>query len=47
LLGADAYLSVARAWRTAGRPDRAEEILTGFRAAALTAGWRALADLAS
>jgi hypothetical protein len=43
LLGADAYASVARAWRDAGSPDRADEILTGFRRAALAAGWPALA----
>ncbi|GAA3159347.1 hypothetical protein GCM10010531_08400 [Blastococcus jejuensis] len=39
LAGADAYLGIARAWRGAGRPDRAEEIVTGFRAAAAAAGW--------
>ena len=43
LLGADAYLSVARAWRRAGRPERAEEILAGFRGAALATGWHGLA----
>lgn len=47
LLGADAYLGVARAWRRADRPDRADAILSGFRAAAVTAGWPALAALAS
>jgi DNA-binding SARP family transcriptional activator len=44
LLGADAYRGVARAWRTAGDPDRADRILTDFRAAADAAGWSALAD---
>ena len=42
LLGADAYLGVARAWRRAGDPDRADRILTGFRAAARAAGWAVL-----
>jgi hypothetical protein len=37
--GADAYLSIARAWRAAGEADRAEEITAGFRAAAVRAGW--------
>jgi DNA-binding SARP family transcriptional activator len=46
LLGADAYLGVARAWRRAGHPERAEAILAGFRTAALGAGWAALAALA-
>ncbi|MCW2635370.1 MAG: transcriptional regulator, putative ATPase, winged helix family [Blastococcus sp.] len=45
LLGADAYLGVARAWRGAGRPDSADRILSGFRAAAVAAGWPALAEL--
>ena len=44
LLGADAYLAVARAWRRAGEPDRAEAVLTGFRAAAASAGWPVLAS---
>jgi hypothetical protein len=39
LLGADAYLSIARAWRAAGRAERAEEIEAGFRRAADAAGW--------
>ena len=43
LVGADAYLGVARAWRRAGDPDRADAVLTGFRAAADAAGWSALA----
>jgi hypothetical protein len=43
LLGADAYLGVARAWRRAGHADRADAVLTGFRAAAVAAGWPALA----
>jgi DNA-binding SARP family transcriptional activator len=47
LLGADAYLGVAGAWRRAGRPDRADDVLAGFRTAALAAGWPALADAAS
>jgi DNA-binding SARP family transcriptional activator/tetratricopeptide (TPR) repeat protein/energy-coupling factor transporter ATP-binding protein EcfA2 len=46
LLGADAYLGVARAWRRAGHPDRADAVLTGFRAAAVAAGWPALAAAA-
>jgi hypothetical protein len=46
LLGADAYLGVARAWRRAGDHDRAERILTDFRAAAGAAGWSTLADTA-
>jgi hypothetical protein len=44
LLGADAYLGVARAWRRAGRPDRADEILTGLRDAARAAGWTEFAE---
>jgi DNA-binding SARP family transcriptional activator len=43
LLGADAYLGVARAWRTAGQEARAEAVLAGFRSAAVDAGWSALA----
>jgi hypothetical protein len=46
LLGADAYGSVARACRRAGRPERAEEIIGGFRAAAEVAGWQGLAGSA-
>jgi hypothetical protein len=42
LLGADVYLALARAWRRAGCPDRADEVLAGFRAAAAAAGWDAL-----
>lgn len=45
LLGADAYLGVARAWRRAGEPDRARAILGGFRSAALAAGWPVLAGV--
>jgi hypothetical protein len=45
LLGADAYLGIARAWRRAGDPDRARRILTDFRAAARVAGWPVLAEL--
>jgi hypothetical protein len=44
LLGADAYLGVARAWRRAGQAERAEAVLAGFRSAALSAGWSALAE---
>jgi hypothetical protein len=44
LLGADAYLSVARSWRRAGDPDRADRILTDFHAAADAAGWPVLAQ---
>jgi hypothetical protein len=39
LLGADAYLGVARGWRRAGDDQRADEIEAGFRAAAHAAGW--------
>jgi DNA-binding SARP family transcriptional activator/energy-coupling factor transporter ATP-binding protein EcfA2 len=46
LLGADAYLGVAAAWRRAGDPVQADEILTDFRAAARAAGWPGLADAA-
>ena len=45
LLGADAYLGVARAWRRAGDPVRADRILTDFHTAARSAGWAVLADL--
>jgi hypothetical protein len=45
LLGADAYLSVARAWRRAGHPERGDAHLAGFRSAALAAGWAALAEV--
>jgi DNA-binding SARP family transcriptional activator/tetratricopeptide (TPR) repeat protein len=47
LLGADAYLAVARAWRQAGDPERADAVLAGFRTAATAAGWTALGDLAA
>ena len=47
LLGADAYLGVARAWRRAGRPERADAVLAGFRAAAGAAGWPVLVAAAS
>jgi hypothetical protein len=43
LVGADAYLGVARAWRRAGDPGRADAIVAGFRTAAEAAGWAALA----
>ncbi len=46
LLGADAYLCVARAWRRAGDAARAEQVLTGFRDAARGVGWTRLAELA-
>lgn len=45
LLGADAYLGVARGWRRAGDPERADRILADFRAAAGAAGWPGLAEL--
>ena len=45
LLGADAYLGVARGWRRAGDDQRADAVLTGFRAAARAAGWPVLADI--
>jgi tetratricopeptide (TPR) repeat protein len=44
LLGADVYRALGRAWRRAGDGARADEIATGFRAAAVAAGWPALAD---
>jgi tetratricopeptide (TPR) repeat protein len=47
LLGADAYLGVARAWRRAGDPDRADRILTDFSAAARAAGWAVLEEPAA
>src|SRR3954451_19830107 len=47
LLGADAYLGVARAWRRAGRPERADAVLAGFRAAAGAVGWPVLVAAAS
>jgi hypothetical protein len=45
LLGADAYLGVARGWRRAGDPDRADRILADLSAASRAAGWAVLADL--
>ncbi len=42
LLGADAYLSVARAWRALGRPDRAGAVVAPLLAAATRHGWRPL-----
>jgi DNA-binding SARP family transcriptional activator len=45
LLGADAYLGVARAWRRAGDAVRADAVLTDLRTAALAAGWPALAEV--
>ncbi len=39
LTGADAYLSVARAWRTRGEDERAQAILDPFLAAARRVGW--------
>jgi hypothetical protein len=41
LLGADAYLGVARAWERAGRPERAAAVRDDLRAAAGAAGWTA------
>ena len=46
LLGADAYLSTARAWVADGRPERAAELLAPFVAAARRNGWAALVTLA-
>lgn len=46
LLGADAYLGVARAWAAQGRSGGAAAVLEPFRAAADTAGWPALVRLA-
>jgi tetratricopeptide (TPR) repeat protein len=45
LLGADVYAALARAWRRAGDPGRADEIATEFRRAAVAAGWPALATV--
>jgi ATP/maltotriose-dependent transcriptional regulator MalT len=47
LLGADAYLAVARGWLAAGEPGRAGEVLAPFRAAAERAGWLPLQALAA
>jgi hypothetical protein len=41
LYGADTYVSLARAWTAAGRPERATEILTPLLAAAGRTGWTA------
>ena len=46
LAGADAYLSVARAWRNRNEPERARAVVTPFRAAARRAGWVELVRLA-
>jgi hypothetical protein len=46
LLGADVYLCVARAWRRAGKADRADAVVAGFRAAAGAVGWTRLVELA-
>jgi len=46
LLGADAYLCVARAWRRAGQPDRADAVATRLREAARAVGWTRLVELA-
>ena len=42
LLGADAYLCVARAWRAIGRHDRARAVLFPLVASAERHGWRPL-----
>ena len=42
LLGADAYLGVARAWRTVGRHDRARAVLAPLTSAAGRHGWPTL-----
>ncbi|MDD7936940.1 AAA family ATPase [Actinomycetospora lutea] len=44
LLGADAYVSVARAWLARGRPARARATLAPLLAAARAHGWRPLAE---
>ena len=44
LLGADAYVSVARAWIARDRPARARRTLAPLRAAARAHGWRHLAE---
>ncbi|MEJ2886909.1 hypothetical protein [Actinomycetospora aeridis] len=46
LLGADAYASVARAWRARGRAARARDTLDPLLAAARAHGWRRLAEQA-
>jgi tetratricopeptide (TPR) repeat protein len=45
LLGADAYLAVARAWLAAGEPDRAQAVLDRLLPAA--SGWPVLVALAA
>jgi hypothetical protein len=45
LLGADAYLSLARAWDAAGGAERAGQIRGALRTAASAAGWPVLAAL--
>jgi tetratricopeptide (TPR) repeat protein len=47
LLGADAYLAVARAWLAAGAPERAAAVLDRFLPAAQAAGWPVLVALGS
>ncbi|MCD2195169.1 AAA family ATPase [Actinomycetospora endophytica] len=47
LLGADAYLGVARAWRAIGRPDRADAALAPLAVAAQRHGWRTVLAAAS
>ncbi|GAA4902663.1 tetratricopeptide repeat protein [Actinomycetospora succinea] len=44
LLGADAYVSVARAWMARGREARARETLAPLLTAARAHGWRHLAE---
>jgi DNA-binding SARP family transcriptional activator len=46
LLGADAYLNVARAWAARGEPGRAAETVAPLRAATRRLGWAPLARLA-
>ncbi len=47
LLGADAYLCVARAWRRVGRPERAGAVLAPLVAAAERHGWQTVRAAAS
>jgi tetratricopeptide (TPR) repeat protein len=47
LLGADAYLGVSRAWRSAERPDKARAALAPLVDAARRCGWRTLLPAAS
>ncbi len=47
LLGADAYLAVARGWLAAGEPERAAAVLAPLTTAAARTGWLPLRTLAT